>query len=162
MIKWLPSQLPWLTYKVGWNSNFTIPSLFHFHLSTSLTTSPYHCRLTHPLHFIPSSLPLSFPHSFSVIAPPCGHIITILVIIPVTLVTLFIFMTKMFQTHALDLHEIRSRIASSLGHKDLASCARVSQDWNDSFTPPLYKSVVVKTRRQHGVYWEKQTPYTMP
>ncbi|KAF8961354.1 hypothetical protein BGZ52_012405, partial [Haplosporangium bisporale] len=47
----------------------------------------------------------------------------------------------MFRTHALDLHEIRSGIASSLGLKDLASCACVSQDWNDSFTPPLYNSV---------------------
>ncbi|KAF9549641.1 hypothetical protein EC957_003177 [Mortierella hygrophila] len=52
-------------------------------------------------------------------------------------------MTKIFQTHPLDLHEIRSRIASSLGLKDLASCARVSQDWSDSFTPPLYNSVVM-------------------
>src|SRR5690349_15516605 len=51
--------------------------------------------------------------------------------------------TRMFQTHPLDLHEIRSRIASSLGLRDLASCARVSQDWNDSFTPPLYNSVVL-------------------
>ncbi|KAF9102733.1 hypothetical protein BGX30_009274, partial [Mortierella sp. GBA39] len=49
----------------------------------------------------------------------------------------------MFQTHALDLHEIRSRIASSLCLKDLASCARVSQDWNATFTPPLYSSVVL-------------------
>ncbi|KAF8927272.1 hypothetical protein BGZ58_010520 [Dissophora ornata] len=49
----------------------------------------------------------------------------------------------MFQTHALDLHEIRLRIASSLGRKDLASCARVSQDWNNSFTPLLYKSVAL-------------------
>jgi hypothetical protein len=51
-------------------------------------------------------------------------------------------MNKMSRTHPLDLHEIRSRIASSLGLKDLASCARVSQDWNDSFTPPLYNSVI--------------------
>ncbi|KAH7042934.1 hypothetical protein BKA57DRAFT_495529 [Linnemannia elongata] len=50
--------------------------------------------------------------------------------------------TKMFQTHPLDLHEIRCRIACSLSLKDLASCARVSQYWNDSFTPPLYNSVV--------------------
>ncbi|KAF9991611.1 hypothetical protein BGZ80_009018, partial [Entomortierella chlamydospora] len=64
-----------------------------------------------------------------------------------TLVTLFIFMTKISWTHPLDLHEIRSRIASSLGLKDLASCARVSQDWNDSFTPPLYNSVVLS---KHG------------
>jgi len=56
-------------------------------------------------------------------------------------------MTKTFQTHPLDLHEIRSRIASSLGVKDLASCARVSQDWSDSFTPPLYNSVVLS---DHG------------
>ncbi|KAF9541901.1 hypothetical protein EC957_002606 [Mortierella hygrophila] len=49
----------------------------------------------------------------------------------------------MFQTHPLDLHEIRSRIASNLDLKDLATCARVSQDWNDSFTPPLYNSVVL-------------------
>ncbi|KAK3836626.1 MAG: hypothetical protein JOS17DRAFT_787789 [Linnemannia elongata] len=52
-------------------------------------------------------------------------------------------MTKIFRTHPLNLHEIRSRIASSLGFIDLASCARVSQDWNNSFTPPLYKSVVL-------------------
>ncbi|OAQ28878.1 hypothetical protein K457DRAFT_1389218 [Linnemannia elongata AG-77] len=51
--------------------------------------------------------------------------------------------TNMFQTHPLELHEIRSRIASSLGLNDIASCARVSQDWNDSFTPPLYSSVVL-------------------
>ncbi|OAQ29422.1 RNI-like protein [Linnemannia elongata AG-77] len=49
----------------------------------------------------------------------------------------------MFRTHPLDLHEIRSIIASSLDRKDLASCARVNQDWNDSFTLPLYKSVVL-------------------
>ncbi|KAI9236962.1 MAG: hypothetical protein BYD32DRAFT_5866 [Podila humilis] len=60
-------------------------------------------------------------------------------------------MTKMFQTHPLNLHEIRSKIASSLGLKDLASCARVSQDWNDSFTPPLYKSVVLS---KHGLSME--------
>ncbi|KAF9277656.1 hypothetical protein BGZ88_001037 [Linnemannia elongata] len=52
-------------------------------------------------------------------------------------------MSKMCQIHPLDLHEIRSRIARSLGFKDLASCARVSQDWNDSFTPPLYSTVVL-------------------
>ncbi|KAF9992191.1 hypothetical protein BGZ80_008662, partial [Entomortierella chlamydospora] len=67
-----------------------------------------------------------------------------LVVIPVTF---FIFMTKMFRTHALDLHEIRSIIASSLGLKDLTSCARVSRDWNNSFTPPLYNSVVLS---KHG------------
>ncbi|KAI9236667.1 MAG: hypothetical protein BYD32DRAFT_487905 [Podila humilis] len=50
-------------------------------------------------------------------------------------------MTKKFWTHPLDLHEIRSRIASSLGLKDLASCARVSQEWNSSFTPSLYSSI---------------------
>ncbi|KAF9342539.1 hypothetical protein BGX26_007326, partial [Mortierella sp. AD094] len=55
---------------------------------------------------------------------------------------LSIFMTKVFRTHPLDLHEIRLRIASSLGLKDLASCACVSQDWNDSFTLLLYNSVV--------------------
>ncbi|KAK5809685.1 hypothetical protein F5H01DRAFT_369582 [Linnemannia elongata] len=49
----------------------------------------------------------------------------------------------MFQKHPLDLHEIRSTIASSLGLKDLASCACVSQDWNDSFTPPLYNSIAL-------------------
>ncbi|KAG0005062.1 hypothetical protein BGZ80_005512 [Entomortierella chlamydospora] len=53
----------------------------------------------------------------------------------------------MFKTHALDLHEIRSVIGSSLGLKDLASCARVSQDWNNSFTPQLYNSVVLS---KHG------------
>ncbi|KAG0374564.1 hypothetical protein BGX24_010244 [Mortierella sp. AD032] len=52
-------------------------------------------------------------------------------------------MTRIFQTHSLELHEVRSRIASSLGHKDLASCARVSQNRNDSFTPPLLNSVVL-------------------
>src|SRR5690349_19094567 len=56
-------------------------------------------------------------------------------------------MTKMFWTHPLDLHEVRSRIAGSLGYKDLASCARVNQDWNGSFTPLLYKSVVLS---KHG------------
>ena len=56
-------------------------------------------------------------------------------------------MSKTFRTHPLDLHEIRSRIASSLSLKDLASCARVSQDWNDSFTPPLYSSVILSA---HG------------
>ncbi|KAK3809622.1 MAG: hypothetical protein JOS17DRAFT_844801 [Linnemannia elongata] len=54
----------------------------------------------------------------------------------------------MFQTYPLDLHEIRARIASSLGLKDLASCAHVSQDWNNSFTPPLYNSVVFS---KHGL-----------
>jgi Ran GTPase-activating protein (RanGAP) involved in mRNA processing and transport len=49
----------------------------------------------------------------------------------------------MFQTHPLDLHEIRSRVASSLSLNDLASCASVSQDWNDSFTPPLNNSVIL-------------------
>ncbi|KAG0050367.1 hypothetical protein BGZ90_007077, partial [Linnemannia elongata] len=49
----------------------------------------------------------------------------------------------MSQTHPLDLPELRSKIVSSLGRKDLASCARVCQDWNDYFTPPLYKSVVL-------------------
>ncbi|KAF9342247.1 hypothetical protein BGX26_007970, partial [Mortierella sp. AD094] len=57
----------------------------------------------------------------------------------------------MFRTHPLDLHEIRSRIASSLGLKDLATCARVSQDWNGTFTPPLYKSVVLS---EHGLSME--------
>ncbi|KAF9334155.1 hypothetical protein BGZ91_010977, partial [Linnemannia elongata] len=52
----------------------------------------------------------------------------------------------MFQTHPLDLHEIRSRIANSLDLKDLASCTRVSQEWNDSFTPPLYNSVKLSKR----------------
>ncbi|KAF9300443.1 hypothetical protein BGZ91_009807, partial [Linnemannia elongata] len=65
---------------------------------------------------------------------------TLLVIIPITHFTVA---TKMFRTHPLDLHEIRSRIASSLGPKDLTFCARVSQDWNDSFTPPLYSSVIL-------------------
>ena len=51
--------------------------------------------------------------------------------------------TKMPQTHALDLHEIRSNISRSLGLNELASCACVSRDWNDSFTPPLYNSVVM-------------------
>ncbi|KAG0272910.1 hypothetical protein BGZ96_005119, partial [Linnemannia gamsii] len=53
----------------------------------------------------------------------------------------------MFRTHSLDLHEIRSIIAGSLGHKELATCARVSKDWNDSFTPLLYNTVVLS---KHG------------
>src|SRR5690349_11371041 len=57
----------------------------------------------------------------------------------------------MFPTHPLDLHEIRSRVSSSLGIKDLASCACVSQDWNDSFTPPLYNSVELS---KHGLSME--------
>ncbi|KAI9234488.1 MAG: hypothetical protein BYD32DRAFT_423450 [Podila humilis] len=52
-------------------------------------------------------------------------------------------MTKKFRTHALDLPEIRSIIVSSLDYEDLASCARVSQDWSNLFTPPLYNSVVL-------------------
>src|SRR5690349_6569635 len=60
-------------------------------------------------------------------------------------------MAKMVQTHPLDLHEIRTRIASSLSLKDLATCARVSQDWNDSFTPPLYNSVLLS---RHGISME--------
>ncbi|KAK5808356.1 hypothetical protein F5H01DRAFT_61074 [Linnemannia elongata] len=55
-------------------------------------------------------------------------------------------MNRISRTHPLDIREIRSRIAKSLGLKDLASCARVSQDWNGSFTPPLYKSVVLSKR----------------
>ncbi|KAG0059317.1 hypothetical protein BGZ92_006961, partial [Podila epicladia] len=53
----------------------------------------------------------------------------------------------MFRTHALDLHEIRSRIATNLDHEDLASCARVSHDWNHSFTPLLYNSTPLS---KHG------------
>ncbi|KAF9110697.1 hypothetical protein BGX30_007888, partial [Mortierella sp. GBA39] len=53
----------------------------------------------------------------------------------------------MCQTHALDLPEICSRVASFLCLKDLAFCARVSQDWNASFTPPLYSSVFLS---EHG------------
>lgn len=53
----------------------------------------------------------------------------------------------MFQTHPLDLHEIRSRIAVSLDVEGLAACARVSHDWNDSFKAPLYGSVVFS---EHG------------
>ncbi|KAH7046389.1 hypothetical protein BKA57DRAFT_506572 [Linnemannia elongata] len=49
----------------------------------------------------------------------------------------------MIRTHPLDLPEIRSKTASNLGLKELASCARVCQDWNDSFTPPLYNDVTV-------------------
>ncbi|KAG0272313.1 hypothetical protein BGZ96_005384, partial [Linnemannia gamsii] len=47
--------------------------------------------------------------------------------------------------------EIRLRIASSLFFKDLASCTRVTQDWNDSFTPPLYNTVVLSI---HGLRME--------
>ncbi|KFH68021.1 hypothetical protein MVEG_06751 [Podila verticillata NRRL 6337] len=43
--------------------------------------------------------------------------------------------------------ETLQRIATSLDLEDLASCARVSQDWNSSFTPPLYNSVVMS---KHG------------
>lgn len=50
------------------------------------------------------------------------------------------------ETQALDLLEIRLRIASSLGLKDIASCARVSQDWNNSFTPLLFNSVILSER----------------
>ena len=53
----------------------------------------------------------------------------------------------MFHTHPLDIHEIRSRIAGNLGPQDLASCTRVSHDWNDSFTPRLYHSIVLS---KHG------------
>ena len=56
-------------------------------------------------------------------------------------------MTKIFRTHALDLPEVRSIIASSLGLKVLTPCARVSRDWNDTFTPPLYNSVALS---KHG------------
>ena len=59
---------------------------------------------------------------------------------------LLIFMTK-FRTHPLDLHEIRSIVARNLGLQGLASCARVSQEWNDSFTPRLYHSIVLS---EHG------------
>jgi len=52
-------------------------------------------------------------------------------------------MIKVFNTHPLDLHEIRSRIATKLDEEDLVSCARVSRDWNDSFTPLLYSSIVL-------------------
>ncbi|KAK3824032.1 MAG: hypothetical protein J3R72DRAFT_23218 [Linnemannia gamsii] len=55
-------------------------------------------------------------------------------------------MIRIFRTHPLDLHDVRSRIASSLGRKDLASCTRVSQDWYDSFTPPLYNSITLSNR----------------
>ena len=51
--------------------------------------------------------------------------------------------SSMIHTHPLDLHEIRSRIASNLGLHDLASCTRVSPEWNDSFTPRLYHSIVL-------------------
>ncbi|KAG0077399.1 hypothetical protein BGZ93_003712, partial [Podila epicladia] len=68
----------------------------------------------------------------------------------------------MFQTHPLDLHEIRSRVASSLSLNDLASCASVSQDWNYSFAPPLYNSVILSEygpsmeaveRNKHLIRW---------
>ena len=49
----------------------------------------------------------------------------------------------MIRTDPLDLHEIRSRIASHLDPQDVASCARVSRDWNDSFSPRLFHSVVL-------------------
>ncbi|KAF9342917.1 hypothetical protein BGX26_006623, partial [Mortierella sp. AD094] len=53
----------------------------------------------------------------------------------------------MVRTCPLNLPEIRSLFASSLDLNDLASCARVSQDWNDSFTLPLYNSVELS---EHG------------
>src|SRR5690349_6549230 len=85
-------------------------------------------------HSLISSVTLHHHHS-------CHHPPT------AALFTFLVLMKKIFQTHPLDLHEIRSRIATSLGLKDLASCALVSQDWNDSFTPSLYKSVVLS---KHG------------
>ncbi|KAG0293601.1 hypothetical protein BGZ96_002555 [Linnemannia gamsii] len=61
------------------------------------------------------------------------------------------YSSGMLQTHALDLHEIRSKIASFLCPKDLPSCVRVSQDWNASFTPSLYSSVVLSVvLLEHG------------
>jgi hypothetical protein len=48
-------------------------------------------RLALPSHFVPSSLPLSFPHTSFVITPSCALITTVLAINPLTLVTLFIF-----------------------------------------------------------------------
>ncbi|KAF9273009.1 hypothetical protein BGZ68_001912, partial [Mortierella alpina] len=52
----------------------------------------------------------------------------------------------MLLTHPLDLHEIRSNIASHLDPIDLAACVLVSHDWNDSFTPQLYKTVILLKR----------------
>ena len=102
--------------------------------------------LAFPRYFVPSSLPLPFLYS-SFVAPSCYPIVTVLIITLVPLVTFFVIMAKMVQTHPLDLHEICSIIASSLDLKDLASCARVSQGWNDSFTPTLYNSVNLS---EHG------------
>ncbi|KAG0064941.1 hypothetical protein BGZ89_008736 [Linnemannia elongata] len=69
--------------------------------------------------------------------------ISVLIITLFTLVTVFSIMTTIARKHPLDLHEICTRIARSLDLNDLASCARVCQDWNSSFTPPLYNSVVL-------------------
>lgn len=51
----------------------------------------------------------------------------------------------MLRTPALDLPEIRSILANSLDIKELAACARVSQNWNDTFTPLLYSYVTLST-----------------
>lgn len=51
-------------------------------------------------------------------------------------------MTEIAQTHPLNLPEIQLIIAKFLRPKDLASCARVCQDWNYGFTPLLYKTVL--------------------
>src|SRR5690349_2320097 len=82
-----------------------------------------------------------------VIAPSCDLIIPVLLIISFTIVAFFL-MNKMSLTYPLELPEIRSRIARNLNLKDLASCTRVCQDWNDSFTSPLYHSVVMS---KHGL-----------
>ncbi|KAK5808350.1 hypothetical protein F5H01DRAFT_61034 [Linnemannia elongata] len=121
-----------------------VPFILHIFIP-SLTTLQHHCHLIHPLHFVCSY----FINFF--ILPLLSHLLVVpsspfSSSYPVTLVTLVFFMTRIFQTHPLDLHEIRSRIANSLGLNALASCARVCQDWNGSFTPPLYKSVVLSKR----------------
>ncbi|GJJ75163.1 hypothetical protein EMPS_07521 [Entomortierella parvispora] len=48
-----------------------------------------------------------------------------------------------FKTHPLDLHEIRSRIATQLDVMGLAACALVCRDWNASFTPRLYRTIAL-------------------
>lgn len=46
-------------------------------------------------------------------------------------------------TSALDLPEIRSFVAQFLPPSSLAVCARVSKDWLDSFTPFLWRKILL-------------------
>ncbi|KAF9199299.1 hypothetical protein BGZ49_010615 [Haplosporangium sp. Z 27] len=49
------------------------------------------------------------------------------------------------QLHPLELHEIRSHIGSFLNTKDLASCVRVSRDWNATFIVFLWRDVTISS-----------------